>query len=192
MERKPKLSFVGCVYNKVSYISETIKNLQLQTLKDVEFVFVDDGSTDGTTDLIRHFMKGDKRIRLHRLKKNVGLGKAWNIAHRLARADIIAVISGDDIWVKERGQITYDFFRKHKDIDCFYGAFAFCDYTMRPIEYKKAIPFSAKKLITPREDNFCPQFIGHFVMAYRKEIALKVPMREHLKVGIDYPFFWLI
>lgn len=185
---RPLISFCGPVYNKVAYIGDTIKNLQKQTLKNVEFVFVDDGSTDGTPDLIKFFARKDKRIRLYRLKKNLGLGKAWNIAHKLARADIIAVISGDDIWVERRGQIIYDFFRKHKDKDVFYGAFCFCDYNMRPIEYKKTIPFSKKKLLAPREDGFCSQFIGHFVVAYRKKIALKVPMRENLRVGIDYPF----
>lgn len=184
----PKISFLAPIYNKESWVSFTIESLIAQTLEDIEIIFIDDGSTDNTCDIIRFYQKQDKRIKLHRIGSNVGLGKAWNIGTKLVNSPIICVASGDDIWVKERAQITYDFFKKHKK-DVFYGAFFFCDFAMNPKEYKKAIPFSKKKMLTPREDGFCPQFCGHFVTSYTTEIANKVPYREEYKVGIDYPFF---
>jgi glycosyltransferase involved in cell wall biosynthesis len=160
---KPKISWVAPVYNKVAWIKDTIESIQAQTLKDIEIIFLDDGSTDGTADVIKWFAKKDKRIRLYRLRKNVGLGKAWNIATKLARSPIICVASGDDIWVRERSQITYDFF-------------------------KEAIPFSKKKMLVQRKDGYCPQYIGHFTMALWTCVAKRVPYREDLKVGVDYPF----
>jgi len=184
----PKITFLGPVYNKESYIAETIRNLQLQTLGDVEFLFVDDGSTDNTANIIKWFAKKDKRIKLHKIGKNVGLGKAWNIGTKLVKAPIICVISGDDIWIKERAEISYNFFKKHKDKDVFYGGFYFCDYALNPVEYKPAIPFLKKRLLTPRKDGFCPQYIGHFVMSYKTGVGLNVPYREEYRVGIDYPF----
>lgn len=185
-KRTPKITFLAPIYNKAAWIRETIESLINQTLKDIEILFIDDGSTDGTTDIIKWYMKQDDRIRLHRLRKNMGLGKAWNIGTKLVKAPIICVASGDDIWVKERAEITYDFFKSKKDV--FYSSFAFCDAQMNPTEYKPAVPFSKKKMLTQREDGYCPQYIGHFVMAYTKRIGLKVPYRSNLKVGIDYPF----
>jgi glycosyltransferase involved in cell wall biosynthesis len=184
----PKVSFVCPIYNKVAWVTDTIISLQQQTLEDIEILFIDDGSTDGTPDVIEHFMKEDKRIRLRKLGKNYGLGKAWNYGTRLAKAPIICVASGDDVWVKERAKLTLDFFRKNPKKDVFYGGFYFCDAMMQPVEHKPAIPFSAKKMFEKREDGLCPQYIGHFTMALRLKVALAVPYRENLKVGVDYPF----
>lgn len=188
MRKKPLVTFLAPIYNKSSWVGETIKSLRAQTLKNIEILFIDDGSTDRTVDVIKYFMKLDKRIRLHKIGKNVGLGKAWNIGTKLVKAPIICVASGDDLWVKKRAELSYNFFKKHPKKDVFYGAFSFCDYAMKPTEFKPAIPYSSKKLVTDREDGYCPQYIGHFVMAYTTKIAKKVPYREAYRVGIDYPF----
>ena len=183
-----KVSFLGPVKDKAAWISSTIENLQEQTLEDVEFIFVDDGSTDDTPKIIRHYAKKDKRIKLHLIGENAGLGKAWNIGTKLVKSPIICVMSGDDWWVKERAEWAYESFKEHKNIDVWYGGFYFCDYAMNPREYKPTIPFSKKKLMTVRKDGFCSQNIGHFVMSYRTAIAKKVPYRADMRVGIDYPF----
>lgn len=184
----PKLTFLAPVFNKVSWIGESIVSLQNQTLKDIEIIFIDDGSWDGTADIIKFYMRDDKRIKLHQLKENLGLGKAWNIGTGLVDSPIICVASGDDIWVRERAEWTLNHFRNHPKNDVFYGAFAFCDAMMNPKEFKPAVPFSAKKLLTPRKDGFANQTIGHFIMAYKTKIGLKYPYDENRKYGVDYPF----
>jgi glycosyltransferase involved in cell wall biosynthesis len=188
MVMKPKISFVAPVWNKVAYLADTIRSLQAQTLEDIEILFIDDGSTDATREIIRWFAKDDKRIKVFGLKKNYGLGVAWNIGHKIASSDIIAVASGDDIWVPERAQLAYDFFHNNPSKDVHYGSFYFCDYKMDKTEYKPALPYSKKRLLTPRADGFSTQYIGHFVMAYRKRITRAVKMDESRKYGIDYPF----
>jgi len=185
---KPKVSFLSPTYNKESWISETIENLMKQTLEDIEIVFINDGSTDGTYDVIKHYMKQDKRIKCISLKQNVGLGKAWNIGTRLVNSDIICVASGDDLWDIDRAKITWEYFQKHKNKDVFYGSFYFCDSRMKPVEYKEAIPFKKGEQEKILANGHVNQYIGHFVMSYRKRIALKVPYRADYKVGIDHPF----
>jgi len=183
-----KITFVAPVYNKEAWIAESIESLQAQTLKEIGILFVDDGSTDGTKDIIKHYMKGDKRIKLLSLRKNVGLGKAWNLGQKACGSDIICVASGDDIWTANRAEITYKFFKSNPTKQVFYGAFWNVDSNLVNIEFKPAVPFSKKLLLTPREDGFSTQYIGHFVMAYRKNIAKKYPYDEKRKYGIDYPF----
>lgn len=184
----PKVTFLAPVYNKESWIVDSIESMRGQTLKDIEILFVDDGSTDATKTIISLYQKVDPRIRLISLKKNVGLGKAWNIGTKEVKSPIICVASGDDLWIPERAEISYKAFLNKPKTDVFYGGFYFCKSTMEPTEHKPAIPFSAKKMLEPRKDGFCPQYIGHFVMAYKTSIAKAVPYREYLKVGVDYPF----
>lgn len=183
-----KVTFLAPIYNKEAWVGETIESLVNQTLDDIEIVFVDDGSTDKTRDIVRHYMKEDKRIRLVSYRENKGLGYAWNIGTQLVRSKIICVASGDDIYVPDRAKITLDYFRRHPEVDVFYGSFYFTDAQLNNVEFKRAIPFNKKILLTPRADGFCPQNIGHFTMAYRIETARKVKYRKDLRVGIDYPF----
>lgn len=183
-----KASWLIPIYNKSAWLYETVKSIQNQTLKDIEIIFIDDGSTDGTTEMLKYFASKDKRIKVYKYKKNMGLGYAWNYGTKKVNSDIIIVGSGDDVWVPERSELTYKYFEKHKDVDVFYGSFWFTDHKLHKLEYKPAIPFSAKKMLTARDDGRCPQYIGHFTMAYRAETAKEVPYRAGLRVGIDYPF----
>jgi len=183
-----QVDFLAPIYNKEAWVAESIENLQAQTLKDIGIIFYNDGSTDGTVDIIKHYMKDDKRIKLYGTKKNRGLGKAWNAVTKLATAPIICTASGDDVFEKKRAEVTLRYFENHPKVDVFYSSFWFCDYALNKMEYKVAIPYSEKRLLTPREDGYCPQYIGHVTMAYTTKIAKKVPFRENLRVGIDYPF----
>lgn len=184
----PKVSFVSPIYNKAAWVTDTIISLQAQTLKDIEILFIDDGSTDGTVDVIKCFAKDDKRIRIHRIGRNVGLGKAWNIGTKLARSPIICVASGDDIWVPRRAEWSWDYLNSHPEKDVFYGSFYFCNSAMNPVEFKPALPFSAKKMFEKLPNGRVNQFVGHFTMALRLKVALSVPYRDNLRVGVDYPF----
>ena len=60
---KAKVSVVVPVYNGEKSIESCLKNLAKQTLKDIEIICVDDGSTDGSLGIIKDFMKKDGRVR---------------------------------------------------------------------------------------------------------------------------------
>lgn len=182
-----RITFLAPIYNKESWVGDTIRSLQAQTMKDFEVLFIDDGSTDDTVAVIESFAEDDKRIKVHQIPTNKGLGNAWNVGTKLVTTPLIAVASGDDIWTPDRAKVTCDYFHNNK-VDVFYSSFWFCDSMMNKVEHKPAIAYDKKLLLTPRADGFCPQYIGHFVMAYTTKIALKVPYRSNLKVGIDYPF----
>jgi glycosyltransferase involved in cell wall biosynthesis len=89
------------VFNAASYLAETIESILRQTFSDLEFVIVDDGSTDGSVDLIRRYAAQDSRIRPlfggHR-----GHGAAANAGIALARGNFIARMDSDDLALPER------------------------------------------------------------------------------------------
>ena len=66
---KPKISVLTTVHNSEKYLTETIDSVLNQTFKDFEYIIVNDGSTDKTEEIIKNFMKKDKRI-IYLNKKN--------------------------------------------------------------------------------------------------------------------------
>ena len=90
-----KISICLPAYNAEATISETIKSLLAQSVKDFELVIVDNSSTDNTIDRINSF--NDPRIRLYRNKENLGCGKNLNVCRKHATGDILFFMSADDI-----------------------------------------------------------------------------------------------
>ena len=74
MRKKPKVSILLNCYNEERFIKRSIKSVVNQTFKNWELVVWDDASTDNTVKIIKQFK--DKRIKLFRNKKNLGLGKS--------------------------------------------------------------------------------------------------------------------
>ena len=92
-----KISIIVPVYNINQYLSECVDSIRNQTMKDIEIVLVDDGSTDGSSEICDQYASADSRIRvLH--KTNEGLSAARNDGIKMARADYIMFADGDD-WV---------------------------------------------------------------------------------------------
>ena len=68
----PKISFIISVFNKEKYLKHFITSIQMQDLKEIETVFVDDASNDKSVKIINNFRKKDKRIKLIKNKNNMG------------------------------------------------------------------------------------------------------------------------
>lgn len=92
-----KFTVVIPLYNKRNSLKECIKSVLNQTYKDFELLIVDDGSTDGSADVVREF--DDSRIRLIE-KENGGVSSARNTGVRLAKNTWIAFLDGDDVWAE--------------------------------------------------------------------------------------------
>jgi glycosyltransferase involved in cell wall biosynthesis len=95
----PKVSVIMSVYNDEKHIRPALESILNQTFADFEFIIVNDGSTDGTEEIIRSCR--DPRIRLVN-QENRGLTRSLNRALSLARADYFARMDGDDISERQR------------------------------------------------------------------------------------------
>jgi len=97
----PRISVAMSVYNNAPYLGHAVESILAQTMADFEFLIVDDGSTDGSGDIIDRLAAGDSRIKaIH--QANAGLIASLNRMIDMARAPIIARMDGDDIALPER------------------------------------------------------------------------------------------
>ena len=92
-----KISVVIPVYNQAPYLAECLDSVLAQTLRDIEIVCVDDGSTDGSERLLEDYAARDPRIRVLR-QKNAGAGRARNCGIGKARGEFIAFMDADDMY----------------------------------------------------------------------------------------------
>jgi glycosyltransferase involved in cell wall biosynthesis len=95
----PKVSVVIPTYNRAVHVQNGIKSVLAQTFSDLEVIVVDDGSSDGTGEILRDTF-GD-RIRYY-FQPNQGASVARNRGVEEARGEWIAFLDSDDLWEKEK------------------------------------------------------------------------------------------
>lgn len=104
-----KISVLMAVFNGYDYLEESINSILNQSFSDFEFIIVDDGSTDGSSNLIREMSNIDSRIR-YISHENCGLTKSLNVGLKHANAPLIARMDADDIANPDRLRRQYDEF----------------------------------------------------------------------------------
>lgn len=98
MSSKPLISIITPAYNAAEWIEETIQSVRNQTVKNWEWIIVNDGSEDNTEEILTNWARIDSRIQ-YVSQKNAGVGNARNEAIKLARAELLAFIDADDMWL---------------------------------------------------------------------------------------------
>ena len=109
------ISVIMSVYNEAEYIRESIDSILAQTVKDFEFIIIDDCSSDNTVEIIKSY--ADERIKLYVNDANQGLTKNLNKALKLCSGEYIARMDGDDICKADRFEKQLRFFANHPDVD---------------------------------------------------------------------------
>jgi len=103
------------VRNGATYVREAVESILNQTMRDFEFIIVDDGSTDTTRDIIREYMSRDGRIVLAE-KPFTGLADSLNTGLRCSRAPFIARMDADDISMPDRLGVQLSWLSRHADV----------------------------------------------------------------------------
>jgi len=93
-----KISIITVVYNNRTYIEDCILSVAGQTYKNVEYIIVDGGSTDGTVDIIRKY---DARISMWTSEPDIGIYDAMNKGISKATGDVIGLLNADDVYFND-------------------------------------------------------------------------------------------
>lgn len=122
---KPRVSVVIPVYNCLKYLPATLDSVLGQSLQELEILAIDDGSTDGSAEYLRHRAAEEPRLRV--LKGGgLGAGGARNLGVEEAGSDLVAFIDADDLWVGDKLARQEIFHRTHPEV-----VLSFTDYTHR-------------------------------------------------------------
>ena len=102
-----KISVIMCTYNGAAYLGEQLDSLRTQTLPPYELVVQDDGSTDGTMDLLRDYQRQHPglRIRLFANPERLGYNRNFLTAVQRAEGDLIACCDQDDVWHADKLEV---------------------------------------------------------------------------------------
>ena len=95
MSRIPKVSILIPIFNVEKYLRQCLESVVAQTLKDIEIICLNDGSTDSSLEIIEEFAKKDKRIVVV-TKDNSGYGDSMNIGLSKATGKYIGIVESDD------------------------------------------------------------------------------------------------
>ena len=91
----PKVSIVIPTYNVENYLHECMESVVNQTLRDIEIICINDGSTDGSLEILRKYADRDERVILID-KKNEGYGVGMNTGMDIASGEYIGIVEPDD------------------------------------------------------------------------------------------------
>jgi glycosyltransferase involved in cell wall biosynthesis len=117
----PTISVVMSVYNGKMFLRESINSILSQSFSDFEFIIIDDGSTDGSSELLDRYSHRDGRVRIIH-QTNCGLSDALNRGASIAYGKYIARMDADDISMKDRLSRQVDVMEKHPEIGAIGGA----------------------------------------------------------------------
>jgi glycosyltransferase involved in cell wall biosynthesis len=128
----PMVSVVMTAYNEQEHIRTSISAIQEQSYDNWELVIVDDGSCDGTLDVVRSMATRDSRLRVYR-SSHGGRAQALNIALAHTQGDYVAICDADDIAVPARLTLQVSLLQRRPDIAIVGGGVLFVDEQLRPL-----------------------------------------------------------
>ncbi len=90
----PLISVITPTYNRAGFLPETIESVLNQTYKSIEYIIVDDGSTDDTAEVVKKYLN-DARVKYYR-HDNMGESKTTNMGYSLSKGELTLVVNSDD------------------------------------------------------------------------------------------------
>ncbi len=114
--KKPKISVIMAVHNSEKFLRSSVESILNQTLKDLELIIINDGSSDNSSKIIKEYTEKDKRIISINNLKNLGPAGTRNQGLKIAKGKYIAILDSDDISSRERLKIQYNYLEKHPNI----------------------------------------------------------------------------
>lgn len=162
------MSVITAAYNRADLLPAAIRSVAEQTLPVLEHIIVDDGSTDGTSEIVQELRREMDHLVYFRQSRQ-GAGVARNVGIEAARGKYIAFLDSDDFWLPRKLERQMTFMVHHSAV------FSYGDY----LEHDRVTQVTRRRVLPPVVEYrdllySCP--IGCLTAAYDQEALGKVYM----------------
>lgn len=181
-EQDIKVSVIVPIYNSEKYIGPCVESICAQTLKDIEILLIDDGSSDNSFALIEEFAKKDSRVKIFK-RENKGAAAERNFGIEQARGKYLSFLDSDDFFEPQMLELAYDACEKRQADFCVFKADLFDSDTKKRV-YASWI---LREDIVPSKDVFSYKDINQNIFrifngwAWDKLYSRDFILREGLK-----------
>lgn len=156
----PKVSVIIAIYNAEKYLRQCLDSVLTQTLKDIEVICVNDGSTDNSLGILQEYSKKDNRVIIIN-QKNQGAGMARNNGMHCAKGEFLSFLDADDFFEDNMLEEAYRSARVADSDICVFAA----DLYVQSEDCYKPCTWSFRKQYFPLDEAFDPK-----QEAYRENI----------------------
>lgn len=171
----PKISVITIVYNGVNDIESTILSVINQSYKNIEYIIIDGGSTDGTQEVIKKYQD---KISFWISERDKGIYDAMNKGAAFAKGEWLSFMNAGDVFCNEK-TIEEVFFSDYSNSDIIYGSVNCTN------KYESLVILPKPLLDIENHMIFCHQ--SSFV---RTEVFMKFKFNLNFKIAADYDLFY--
>jgi glycosyltransferase involved in cell wall biosynthesis len=179
------VSVVIATYNMAGFLPLALRSALAQTYPNIEVLIIDDGSTDGTAEVVAPFL-ADARVR-YRTQANAGQAVAKNRGIRESTGDYVAFLDADDVWAPDKLEAQMPLFAASRAVGVVYSAFVYIDEKGNPLPH---VPHNLRRgrVSGPL---LISNFVGFGTSVVKRECFERLgSFKESLGMGIDYDL-WL-
>lgn len=176
-----KLSVIVPVYNAEMYLKKCLESLVSQTLKEIEIILVDDGSTDASSDIMQKYAMEYPGKVVTVYKENGGQADARNLGMQYCKGEYIGFVDADDYVETDMFEQLYN---KAEKEDC---DIVICDYIK---EYASTQEIVKARLFESNKDMFIGGLAAPWNKIYRRELIARTKIQfPQVRIYEDTEFF---
>lgn len=180
MEPLPLVSIVTPTYNQAEYLAETIESVLAQDYPNIEYIVLDDGSTDATPEVLQRY---HGRIRWER-QENMGQARTLNKGWCMARGSLIGYLSSDDLLHPSAIRKLVALLESDTSVVCAFPDANLIDHRSRVTKRNVCRPFDLAETLILQE---C--YIGPGAIFRRAAFDVVGGWRSELKLAPDREFW---
>jgi glycosyltransferase involved in cell wall biosynthesis len=188
MNEKPLVSIVVPSYNRAQYVPATLDSILAQNYKNLELIFIDDGSTDDTAEILDAYSKRDSRIQYHH-QNNSERAVARSKGMQLANGEYVCLVDSDDVWYPGKLEKQIAIMEKDRDIAMSYAAVNRIDMQGNSLGHARRQHQGYSGQVYP--ELLKRNFISSVTPMFRKELVNEVGEQRTDLIPYEDWDFWL-
>lgn len=190
MNALPKVSVVTPSYNQAAFLEETMLSVLNQDYPAIEYIVIDDGSTDGSVEIIRKY---ERRLAYWTTGPNRGQSHAINKGWKRASGDVIAYLNSDDTYLPGAVRTAVEFLVAHPDVGIVYGDCLATDEHGKPLETYAPTDFDLGRVLgqcrtpIPQPAAFIRAEVLEQVGLLDEDLFIAMDFDLWLRAGLEFP-----